>query len=628
MPQNRQAGRDLAEGGGLPSLLIYPVLALTTGMAGELWTHQPSEIWACVVLTTLFGSVRVYLGKRLRNCSAEDVDRLANWYSATVLAVAAIWSLYSCSAVAHFGRNWTGLMAVMTTVGIVAGAISTLTTHFRLMIAYVLIMIVPSTLAMISFRGNTELLTASILFYFALFMIVAGRRHNMRYKKLNAAMFELDSAQAKQSELLEQEKLQTALLAKQNAELQEARLASEKANLSKSAFLATMSHEIRTPMNAICGITNLLLETETSETQRNWLSTLRNSSESLLGLISDILDLSKIEAQQMKTEMTPFGLRELIVELIHLMQPVAQTKGLQLELVLGPSLPPTIISDRLRLRQILLNLMGNAIKFSDRGQVKIEAQAADQELQISVTDHGIGIPPAAFERLFQPFSQVNDKTTRVHGGTGLGLAISRELARLLGGSLWMSSNGKCAGQIPSGWEPPELEIGSQFWVRIPLQVGELSPQESAPSTEVTQDQLATLKILVAEDNRINQMVIQATLSKMGHNVQLVESGKAAVEAIESEDFSIVFMDLQMPEMDGLEATRTIRASGKKTPWIVALTANAFVEDKQQCFEAGMNDYLSKPVRRQDLQRAINAALQQSSSMVTKSSDIIQDRELS
>lgn len=595
--------RELGESGGLPTLIIYPLLGLCSGLGSDLWNDHPQGVLAVMAATTILGIARLVLGRRLSTCHLYELARTKTFYIASVLLLAASWSAYSCWAVALYGRSWTGLLAIVNTVGIVAGAMSTLTPHLGLMRGYLALMVLPSALAMAMQGGNPEHLAGATVIFFGVFMAITGERHHRRYRNLQSALQELSLNRHKQEDLLAQEKHQGALLSEQNSALTQARRAAEQANQAKSIFLATMSHEIRTPMNAIVGLTNLLLETETTDQQHTWLSALRDSSESLLVLISDILDLSKIEARQMKADISDFDFDELIQELRRLMGPVAQVKGLKLEVEVDENIPQVIRSDRLRLRQILLNLLGNAIKFSKSGTVSIQTErTAGSKIEISVWDQGIGISPENFSRLFQPFSQGDTRATRVHGGTGLGLVISSELSHLLGGSMWLSSGGQSAGEVPDGWKAPQEVSGSQFWVRLPLKEGKLAP--AAESKPITSADQSPLKILVAEDNKVNQMVIRETLSKLGHEVHLVGSGKAALEALHEESYPLVLMDLQMPEMDGLEATQLIRRQLGEGPWIVALTANAFTEDKERCLQAGMNDYLSKPVRREELEQAI------------------------
>ncbi|ODT77646.1 hypothetical protein ABS71_02520 [bacterium SCN 62-11] len=600
--------RELGEGGGVPSLVIYPLLAAGAGLASDLGAQHFQVVWAVAGTTTLLGLVRLFLARRLQSCHLYELPRLKTGYMITVLLLAACWSSFSCWSVVLYGRSWSGLLAICNTVGIVAGAMSTLTPSLPLMLLYLVVMIMPSSLGMALQGGNPEHLAGLMVAFFGVFMAITGYRHHVRYRNLQEALLELNQSRSQQDDRLAQEKHQGALLVEQNSALTQARRAAEQANQAKSIFLATMSHEIRTPMNAIVGLTNLLLDTETTDQQHNWLCALRDSSESLLVLISDILDLSKIEAGQMKADISDFDFDELIGELRRLMGPVAQVKGLKLEIDIDENIPQAIRSDRLRLRQILLNLLGNAIKFSQSGTVTIKAdRTAGGKIELSVWDQGIGISPDAFSRLFQPFSQGDTRATRVHGGTGLGLVISSELSHLLGGSMWLSSGGQSAGEVPDGWKAPEGVKGSQFWVRLPLKAGKVEPAV-APSAETSQPiDNSPLKILVAEDNKVNQMVIRETLSKLGHEVHLVGSGKAAVEALHKQSYPLVLMDLQMPEMDGLEATQKIRKELGEGPWIVALTANAFTEDRERCLRAGMNDYLSKPVRREELEQAIQRA---------------------
>jgi signal transduction histidine kinase/CheY-like chemotaxis protein len=567
-----RADRDLARSGGVLALLVYPLLAFLSGLASELGSDHPWLVAAEVATLASVGFVRHRLGLKLSRGPAEQLSSARRHYTWAILATALVWSGFAAMVVHFYGRSWTGLLILLLTLGIVAASTANLTPDFRLLRVYVIIMMVPASAAMAAHGQLPEIVTALVLLLFCGFMISIGQRHFLRYRELSQAMLDLE----------------------------EARHAADQSNRAKSRFLATMSHEIRTPMNAIVGLSELLMEQ--GEGRQEWLRGLRDSSQALLGLLTDILDLSKIEAGYMRTETEPLGLAHLLQDLLHSQQSLAGAKGLQLRLEKEPGLPAACRTDGQRLRQILLNLLSNAIKFSESGSVVLKLKQAGSELEFSVWDEGCGISPGDFPRLFRPFSQLDGSDSRPHGGTGLGLAISAELARLLGGRLWLSSRGHWCGETPDDWVCPQQPRGSQFWLRLPLQAAE-APVEPA----VLSNQSRSLHILVAEDNRINQMVIAETLTRLGHSVKLVASGRAALQALEEEAYQVVLMDVQMPEMDGLETTRRIRQKNQPGPWIIALTANAMVEDRERCLQAGMNDFLSKPVCREALIEALARA---------------------
>ena len=461
-----------------------------------------------------------------------------------------------------------------------------------------------------------------LLLSFVLLIIVVLLSNQIKKRKKALRLLEKKN---KELELQEEEiKRQNQSLEKVNRELQEAKIKAEEATRSKSLFLANMSHEIRTPMNGIIGMINFLKNTHLSKEQEDAINLIIQSTESLLSIINEILDITRIEEGRLQLESLSFNLPTEIEGVYKLLKLKADEKRLDFTCHLSPYLPQNVVGDPTRLKQILVNLIGNAIKFTDKGFVRLNVSVIDEIndryiLRFEVSDSGIGINPDEMAHLFKPFNQSDVSFTRRFGGTGLGLAISKNLVELMEGNIGVYS---------------EPNKGSTFWFVIPLKkdatqanlenresgqhlpkdviLQQTNQHEDIPvaSLLTSENSASPLKILLAEDNLVNQKVVMMLIQKMGYNADVAINGKIAVEKFMQNSYDLILMDIMMPEMDGIEATQIIRKieeerKAVKKVKIIALTANAMKEDRERCLASGIDDYISKPFKPADLQRIID-----------------------
>lgn len=560
----------------LSTFIVYAIFCLTT----DLYSESSLKVILGYVSFSIIAATRYLLANVQTRQKGKEFEKWYQVYQFVTWANYLAWGLFAGSI--YFSRSFdtTANILLYCTLAIAVEALVLQAVSYRLLFINLTLLFLPPIAALLVHKSNTSFpyLVTSFIFYN--FLILAGRFLNM----------ELVSNLRK-----------NGIIHQQKIELDTAREKAIEASKVKSQFLANMSHEIRSPMNGIIGMTGIMLDKALDLDTRKLAEAIRDCSENLLTIINDILDFSKMESGRMELENQSCELSHCIESTFLIFDQKVKEKQLDLSYSIDKNIPKTIITDPTRLRQILVNLVGNAVKFTEKGSVKVIVEKiSDKEdgfqIQFAVQDTGIGIPDTRLDRLFKSFSQIDASTARKFGGTGLGLAICKHLAEMMGGTIWLKS---------------KFGYGSTFYFTVTVREAKIEPTNVIPIqaaksiAEKTADS-NPLQILVAEDNNVNQNIMLRLLEKIGYRADITSNGYETIEALKKKEYDVVFMDVQMPELSGLEATRIIcdTWSKDKRPHIIAMTANLMKEDRDQCHQVGMDDFISKPIRLADLQKLL------------------------
>jgi signal transduction histidine kinase/ActR/RegA family two-component response regulator len=558
---------------------FYAAIALAVWLATDLPRRDGPLLVAATLATAVLTAARLWLVRSEWWFGAAGPMLWRHLLGSVLIASGAIWGSLLAYVIAtrDLASATTSLM-IATMVGLVSGMLHVAAPILRLTTLYLVVVVTPAAISGIVVGGAAGLAFAAInAMFFYVFLSLARNVHKEYWEHLSARR----------------------LLEERANQLTAARDAAEAAGRAKLEFLANVSHELRTPMNGVIGMTSLALTTPMSAEQRDLVQTAKDSADSLLTLLNDLLDFSKMDSGKMKMEPIAVAMRPFLEGALKPFRSQAETKGIALKLEIAPECPGAVLADPVRWNQVLVNLVSNALKFTEAGSVTVQAtyDLEQETARFVVADTGIGIEAEKQAAIFEAFTQADGSVTRRFGGTGLGLAICTRLVGIWGGQIGVDS---VAGR------------GSQFHFTMPAKPCAMPVpplmEEPGIAPAIT-SQSGGLLVLVAEDNLVNQRVAQQVLQKLGHTVRVAVNGRIAVEMATAEPFDLILMDVQMPEMSGLEATAEIRrleqSTGRHVP-IVAVTANAMTGDRERCLAAGMDSYVAKPIRLDDLRDVTNS----------------------